>query len=200
VTETFARAAEAFATLVDRIPDTAWTGPGLGAWDLRSLVGHTSRSLTTVQTYLERPAEVEEIATPEDYYARVAGFLATTAPAAVLERVVQAGFALGDDPGRAVRALLADVLPKVRGAGDPVIETIVGGMRLSCYLPTRTFELAVHGLDIARATSLPFELPVEVLAEVATLAARSAVAQGKGPELVMALTGRAELPSGFSMV
>ena len=28
-------------------------------------------------------------------------------------------------------------------------------MRLSDYLPTRTFELVVHGLDIARAAQLP---------------------------------------------
>ena len=38
---------------------------------------------------------------------------------------------------------------------DPVISTIFGGMRLSDYLPTRTFELVVHGLDIARAAQLP---------------------------------------------
>ena len=197
--ETFARAAEAFATLVERIPDDAWAGPGLGEWDLRSLVGHTSRSLITVQTYLQRPAETEVISTPEHYYGLTVTFAAAD-PAAVVERGRQAGIALGDDPGRAVRALLADVLPRVRVAGDPVIETIVGGMRLSTYLPTRTFELAVHCFDIARATALSFELPEEVLAEVATLAARSAVAQGKGPELVLALTGRAELPAGFSVV
>ena len=47
---TFLAAAGTVADLVDAIPDTAWDGPGLGEWDLRALVGHTSRSLVTVVT------------------------------------------------------------------------------------------------------------------------------------------------------
>jgi hypothetical protein len=39
-----------------------------------------------------------------------------------------------------------------------------------------------------------------VLAEAVTLAARVAVELGQGPTLLAALTGRASLPSGFSMV
>ena len=67
---TFLSAAAAVADLVDTIPSTAWDGPGLGVWDLRALVGHTSRALVTVVTYLGQPAAAEEIATPEAYYAR----------------------------------------------------------------------------------------------------------------------------------
>lgn len=37
----FLSAAERFADLVRRIPTTAWEGPGLGAWSVRDLVGHT---------------------------------------------------------------------------------------------------------------------------------------------------------------
>lgn len=48
----FASAAAAFARLVRAVPETAWDGPGLGEWDLRALVGHTSRSLITVSDYL----------------------------------------------------------------------------------------------------------------------------------------------------
>jgi len=44
----FLAAAGTVAALVDAIPDTGWDGPGLGVWDLRALVGHTSRSLVTV--------------------------------------------------------------------------------------------------------------------------------------------------------
>lgn len=200
MSKTFALAAEGFADLVDRIPAEAWDGPGLGEWDLRSLVGHASRSLVTVQTYLGRPAEIESVSSPEDYYRAVVA-IAGADPAAVVERGRQAGLALGDDPVATVRALLDDVLPRVRAAGNPLIETIAGGMFLDSYLPTRTFELVVHGYDIARAigSDLP-DVPQVVLAEVAALAARSAVAQGKGPELVLALTGRGSLPPGFSMV
>jgi uncharacterized protein (TIGR03083 family) len=200
MSEMFTLAAEGFAALVDRIPADAWEGPGLGEWDLRSLVGHTSRSLVTVQTYLGRPAEIESVSSPEDYYRAVVA-IAGADPAAVVERGRQAGLALGDDPVATVRALLDDVLPRVRAAGNPLIETIAGGMFLHNYLPTRTFELVVHGYDIARAigSDLP-DVPQVVLAEVAALAARSSVVQGRGPELVLALTGRGSLPLDFSMV
>jgi hypothetical protein len=68
---TFASAVGSFAALVRDIPADRWDGPGLGEWDLRSLVGHTSRSLITVSTYLQQPAEREDITTPQEYYAKV---------------------------------------------------------------------------------------------------------------------------------
>jgi hypothetical protein len=198
--ETFALAAQCFTGLVGRIPDDAWTGPGLGVWDLRSLVGHASRSLITVDTYLDRPTETEDIFSPDHYYQAALAAAGANAEA-VAERGRQAGLALGDDPASFVRALADRVLRRVDSAGDPLIETIGGGMRLSNYLPTRTFELVVHSLDIAAAAGLELSpLPATVLAEVACLAARSAVAQGRGPELILALTGRGTLPQGFSVV
>ena len=79
---TFASAAGSFAALVRDIPADRWDGPGLGDWDLRSLVGHTSRSLITVSTYLQQPAEREDITTPQEYYARVNPAALGIAPAA----------------------------------------------------------------------------------------------------------------------
>jgi hypothetical protein len=200
MTETFASAATSFADLVRAIPTDDYDGPGLGVWDLRSLVGHASRSLITVDTYLDRPAASEQLATPEAYVAAAARMVAADADA-VAERGRQAGIALGPEPARAVRTLLNRVLPRVAAAADPLIETIAGGMRLSSYLPTRTFELVVHSLDIAHATGLPAPRWSEsVLAEVATVASRAAVLEGRGAELVLALTGRGPLPDGFSVV
>jgi hypothetical protein len=74
------------------------------------------------------------------------------------------------------------------------------GIRLHTYLPTRMFELAVHGLDIARAVGVSFALPADVLEETTALAARIAVAEGHGETVLLALTGRAGLPSSFSAV
>lgn len=200
MTETFAAAATSFAALALAIPDDVWDGPGLGVWDLRSLVGHASRSLITVDTYLDRPAATEELTTPEAYVAAAASMTAADS-GAVAERGRQAGIALGPDPAGAVQGLLERVLPRVASAGDPLIETIAGGMRLSSYLPTRTFELVVHSLDIARATALPApEWSVPVLAEVVTVASRAAVREGHGAELLLALTGRDSLPARFSVV
>ncbi len=71
------------------------------------------------------------------------------------------------------------MLRELDGAGDPLIAVIGGlGIRLHNYLPTRMFELAVHGLDIARAVGISFALPPDVLEEATGLAARIAVARG----------------------
>lgn len=197
---TFLDAAATVADLVDRVPPDAWSGPGLGVWDLRALVGHTSRSLITVATYVDRPAAAEDVATPEAYYALLTRTGAANTEA-VAERGREAGAALGDDPAAAFRALLrtaADALD--RAANDDVIETAAGGMRVVAYLPTRTFELVVHGGDVASATGLPVAFAAPVLAEAAGLAARIAVELGNGPALLAALTGRVALPPGFSIV
>ncbi|MBM0259661.1 hypothetical protein JNW89_26115, partial [Micromonospora sp. 4G55] len=45
-----------------------WSRPGLGDWDVRALVGHTSRSLSTVEEYLARPADGVEVAAAGDYF------------------------------------------------------------------------------------------------------------------------------------
>jgi uncharacterized protein (TIGR03083 family) len=197
IQEAYAEAARTFVSLVRAIPADAWDGPGLGEWDLRSLVGHTSRSLITVETYLSKPAEREDVPSPEAYYSAIA----QVNPADVAERGREAGRALGDDPVVAVEAVVARVLPLLDREDDPLITTIAGGMRLSRYLPTRTFELVVHGTDIAAAAGV--EQPgysEQLLTQVAALAAGTAVLRGRGIELIRALTGRAALEENFSVV
>lgn len=199
--ETFALAAHSFAVLVHDIPADRWDGPGLGEWDLRSLVGHASRSLITVSTYLQQPAENEDITTPQEYYVRVNPATLGMAPEGVVERGRQAGRDLGEDPAATVDELLSRVLGELADAGDPLITVIGGaGIRLHTYLPTRTFELAVHGLDIARAIGISYALPPDVLEEATVLAARIAVPEGHGETVLLALTGRAGLPTSFSVV
>lgn len=196
----FASAAHAFARLVRTLPADSFDGPGLGEWDLRALVGHASRSLITVSTYLQDPAPTADLAGPVEYYAAMRGFMSDAGAEAIVERGRQAGRDLGSDPAAAVDALVSRALADVDEAGDPLITVIGGfGIRLSDYLPTRIFELAVHSLDIARATGRSADLPAEVLEAANVLAARSAVELGKGEALLMALTGRAELPRGFSV-
>ncbi|WP_395727925.1 maleylpyruvate isomerase N-terminal domain-containing protein [Nakamurella sp.] len=201
---TFALAASAFADQVARIgaagSDAVWDGPGLGDWDLRALVGHASRSLVTVLTYLPRTTEIAAVTSVAQYYQAAVTMMAAD-PVAVTERGRQAGAALGDDPVATVR----DLVDRCRVAldatpGDPVIETIVGGMHLEQYLVTRSFELVVHGLDIGAATGRPYDPPAAALTESLRLAVDVAVLGGRGPELLLALTGRRQLPAGFSVV
>ncbi|MUL85841.1 MULTISPECIES: maleylpyruvate isomerase family mycothiol-dependent enzyme [unclassified Mycolicibacterium] len=198
--EIFASAAYAFARLVRAIPADSFDGPGLGEWDLRALVGHTSRSLITVSTYLQNPASTADLAGPVEYYAAMRGFMSDAGADAIVERGRQAGHDLGSDPTAAVDALVSQALADVDEAGDPLITVIGGfGIQLSGYLPTRIFELAVHSLDIARATGLSADLPAEVLETANVLATQIAVALGEGETLLLALTGRAELPRVFSV-
>src|SRR5215472_15876667 len=76
-----------------------WDQPALGEWDVRALVGHTSRALATVETYLARPAPAAEIVSPPDYF-RAAR--AAAASPVVTARGRDAGTALGIDPADAV--------------------------------------------------------------------------------------------------
>jgi len=200
VRATFTAAARSLPDLIDRIPASAWDGPGLGEWSLRSLVGHTSRSLTTVLTYLQRPVPQVDVATAAAYYDFV--MRATGAdPAGVTERGRQAGIALGAQPAVAIRALVDDALAALDAVnGDPVIETIAGGMHVDAYLPTRIFELAVHSLDIAAAIDVPPSLPAVVLGDALQLAAEIATLRGDGERLLLSLTGRGALPDGYSVV
>ena len=166
---------------------------------MRDLVGHTSRSLVTVIDYLARPVEQEVVPSAAAYFTAVSA--STIDPAAVSERGRQAGRDLGEDPAARFDVLVAEAVRVAEGADpDLVVHTIVGGMRVAAYLPTRTFELCVHGLDIAAATGIAVDLPAHAVEEASALAAVSAAQRGLGPDLLLALTGRRGLPPGFSVV
>jgi hypothetical protein len=142
-----------------------------------------------------------DITTPAEYYVRVNPSALGIDPADVAERGRQAGRELGDDPATAVDELVSLVRSDLASVDDPVITVIGGlGIRLHTYLPTRTFELAVHGIDIARALDISYPLPAEALAEALDVATRTAIATGHGESLLMALTGRSALPPSFSVV
>ena len=178
----------------------AWDGAGLGDWDLRALVGHTSRALATVREALGRPAPLApELAGPEDYFLRVSS-LPGADPEAVRLRGVEAGSALGPAPAAAFAKLFAETLGAVRAAGDPVVGTIGGAMRLQHYLVTRVFELVVHGLDICAAAGLADPPPPRALDAALQLASRLALLRGEGADILLAVTGRAPLPAGFSVL
>jgi uncharacterized protein (TIGR03083 family) len=199
---TYTEATAAFLDLVAQVPPERYAGPGLGNWDLRSLIGHTGRSLITVATYLTTRADGVDCEDAADYFAVVSKVADGTTGDAIHQRGVEAGVQLGDDPMVALRASRDDAeaaLDLLEGE-DAVVQTAGGGMRVSDYLPTRTFELTVHCLDIARATGIDFTPPTEALADTLALASASALRQGHGVDVLLALTGRQPLPTGTSVV
>src|SRR5690606_15783730 len=94
----YAAAADWFVRTAALVGDR-WSDPGLGDWDVRALVGHTSRSFLTVEEYVARPAAAVEIETCADYF-RVVRDLAKGD--AVTQRGREAGEQLGADPVAAV--------------------------------------------------------------------------------------------------
>jgi uncharacterized protein (TIGR03083 family) len=193
--ETYLEAAESFADLVAELPPDL-SGPGLGDWELRALVGHTSRALVTVLEYLHKPAPAVDLGHSADYV--MASAPATPDPG-VTERGIAAGAALGADPLASVRRLVELVTADLAGADpDQLLATYAGGMRLRDYLPTRTFELVVHGLDISLAVPVPWTPPPESLRAAVELATEVALRRGEGSLLLRLVTGRE--PGGFSIV
>jgi hypothetical protein len=181
----FRSAAVSFADLVARVPTERWNDPGLGGWTLRELIGHAAGSgLGQVPGVLATRTEEIARASSEDYW--IVARLETPETAAT-----------GEDPA-ALAGLATQALGRVED--DDLVETPAGGMRVRDWIPTRTFELVVHGLDIAAAARIEMHLDPEVFAQAAAQAARAVAMAGQGPELLRALTGRAPLPATITML
>ncbi|MEU4220253.1 maleylpyruvate isomerase N-terminal domain-containing protein [Actinoplanes sp. NPDC026623] len=202
---TFRAAAVSFADLISRLPADRWDAPGLGDWNLRELVGHTvSSGLRRVPDVLAATAEKADLDSPQAYWA-----LARSVPPEVLAAAVAANGAdaretgtwLGDEAAARVSELTGLATAALAAVRDDDVVTTPGGcMLVRDWLPTRTFELVVHGTDIAGAAGVPFEVAPEAVAEAVTQAAQIAAAVGDATTVLRALTGRAPLPDHFSVV
>ena len=202
---TYRAAAVALAELAARVPAGRWDSPGLGDWTLRELTGHAvSSALRQVPAVLASPGATVAADSPQAYWTFARGAPPEVYAAAVRASSADAaatGRELGDDPAAVVRTLVGAATAALAGAGDDdVVATPIGGMRVRDWLPTRTFELVVHGMDIAAAAGVPDDMPAAAVAEATVLAARVAAALGDGPPVLRALTGRGGLPAGFTVV
>ncbi|SQD98546.1 MULTISPECIES: maleylpyruvate isomerase N-terminal domain-containing protein [unclassified Parafrankia] len=205
----FDQAARAFTDLAGRASTSDLALPALGVWTVRDLLGHASRALSTIEAYVPSTAVSTgpppggfDLTSPADYYVSARAVLA--GPAAVTERGRAAGRALGADPAGAVRELADRVLALVAATpDDSPVGSPVGTMPFIQYLPTRTFELTVHCLDLARvlpdhhgATPVPALGPA--IASGLGLAAELAAAGPHPADLLLLLTGRTGLRPGLS--
>ncbi len=200
----FAAATDGFREILARVSSEHLANPGLGDWDVRALLGHTTRAFLTVEAYLAanrrgQPADQPALGRPADYFRAASAALAD--PDQVGRRGREAGQALGPDPLATAAGIADRVSALVDATPDgATVLTPVGRMRLVDYLPARAFELTVHGIDLARATGQPVP---EALLECAPEAVRLAVQIAPGDqrlEILLALTGRGALPSGYSVL
>lgn len=172
--------------------------PGLGEWTVRDLIGHTTRALSTVESYLtDDTQEPLGLQTPVEYF--VAALRAD--PAQIAARGRAAGLALGADPANAVAAQVARARERVVAAADLArVRTPFGTMTLADYLPTRTFELVVHTGDLFRALGEPVTSPDRSTRSALRLAADLASERGHGAAVLALLTGRMPVGDGFTVL
>ncbi|MCZ6785260.1 MAG: maleylpyruvate isomerase N-terminal domain-containing protein [Proteobacteria bacterium] len=193
--EAYKQAARFFVETVARVRPGQWDDVGLGEWNVRDLVGHTSRSLTRIEEFCAQPAEQATVLSAAEHYRLPAD------NDEIAARGREAGAELGDDPAAAVRTAADRVLPLLDGfSEDMVISYPNGSIRLGDYLETRVVELTVHTLDLANAIGADAEAPDEALSVTLHLLADLAVASGQGAALALAATGRGLLPDRFSLM
>jgi uncharacterized protein (TIGR03083 family) len=196
----FSRSAGSFLEVLGQVRDDQWELPGLGVWSVRSLAGHTARAILTVENYLaqEEPDEIS-IASAEAYYASV--YPQIGGAEGIAARGVEAGVWLGDDPVAQVAAALSRARALIDAQPANRLVSIGGmGIQLQEYLRTRVLELVVHTIDLSHATGIAHSLTDEAISTTLHLATTTAADHGDGETVLMALTGRAPLPEGFSVV
>ena len=188
--ETMLQAAEAFVALVSDIPQDSWDLPALGVWNVRALVGHTARAVTTVLDYLGDVRDVVDLESAAHYLA--AGYRTDRSiHEAVAQRGVEAGKELGDEPGEVIEMMIERLRVAVAGTdGDLVIGTRFGAIRLGDYLETRTVELVVHTSDLALAVGREPHLPEAAVQRTLHVISDAAVLNGRGLAAVRQLSAR----------
>ncbi|MFT3971517.1 MAG: hypothetical protein QM695_14890 [Micropruina sp.] len=139
---------------------------------------------------LPEPAAEIELRSAAEYLA--AGYLVDRSiHDAVAERGVAAGHDLGDEPAEVVETMIGRLRAAIAATdGDPVIYTLLGGMRFSDYLETRTVELVVHTSDLALAVGREPRLPPAAVARVLHIICDAAVLNGRGLDAVRQLSAR----------
>jgi uncharacterized protein (TIGR03083 family) len=184
----FADASRFLVEAVRLVPDDSWDQPGTDAWSLRELAGHANRSHTLLEEYLLRPQPPQPPGSP--YFSADA----------IAARGRDAVTVLGTDPAAAIAAASARTIALIAAtAPDAVIGSPAGTMPLRQYLPTRIAELTLHGLDITRALGTELAPPAAAVQQSLAFAAALAARRDDATAALLALTGRGQLPAGYSV-
>jgi uncharacterized protein (TIGR03083 family) len=194
----FRDAANQLLVIAEAVPTDGWTRPALGEWNVRDLLGHAVRATLTVETYLENVAQPPvTLSRPADYFLAA---IDTADHKSVAERGREAGRGLGADPAAEIDTILRRALPKVDAAADDrLLPTPFGSIRLIDYLVTRIFEMTIHELDLSGALDLRDGPPLSAQSIAITLTGEILVGRGLAPAVLLATTGRAALPPGFTL-
>ena len=198
IRQAYLESAEFFAGLVDGVDADGWEEHALGQWTLRDLAGHTYRSISTVVGYSEKPGAQVDVESTTQWIVNVRQ---NANPERVAELGRSAGLEIMDNPTMMVRGFLNMARDRVNDLDDDfILATPQGGMRLIDYLQLRTMELVIHGSDFARALRVEARPPDSGVQVALQVLMGVAVAEGRGPDLANALTGRTALPIGYNLL
>lgn len=189
----FKGAAESFVALVARIDAAQWEDPGLGSWTVRSLAGHTTRAILTVEAYLlgDEPGSVM-VPTAEVYYSTIHPTLDS---GSIESDGVQAGLWLGEDPAATIAAAAARAFSLVESQPPGRILSIGGlGIPMGEYLRTRVLELLLHTVDLSAATGLEQDLPEQAVAHSIALIETAVRYSDHGEGRLLEVLERSSLP------
>ncbi len=177
-----------FVDVAAAVPPDTYGDPSLPGWSTLHLLAHGNRSHLLVVEYLERPVDVATL--PAGYFSN----------ANIDRRAAAAVQDLGADPMAKVREAATAARELVRTvATDTMMGTPFGPLAFDAYLPSRTAELVLHGLDLAAVAGVECSVPPQAEAAAALFLAERAVAKGLGGVLLSALSGRAGLPERFNV-
>ncbi|MFE2059731.1 sterol carrier family protein [Streptomyces sp. NPDC056465] len=144
--------------------------PGPGEWTVRELVAHMTMALEGVSRAMELP---EPAGGPKPGTALLEWPFSTAGRARGIAdgaRELAAGHPCLSALYDATAARFEELVP-VTAAGDRLVSTPAGTMRLGDFLVTRTVELVVHTDDLHRATGLDIPYDRQALAACTRLLA-----------------------------
>ena len=199
IRETYLEAGDYFVSIVDSIEIAAFDAPALGEWCVRDLVGHTYRSFTTVLSYSAVPSDKVDFERPVDYFLRLLS--SDVNHGHIAERGRAAGLEIIEDPKMMVRGFAMYVKKKLEELSDDhIMGTLTGGMRLIDYLPTRTFELIIHTMDLTKALGVESSPPRRGMETTLQMIGQLALNRGYAQDLILSSTGRDGLARGFTVL
>ena len=199
IRETYLEAGDYFVSIVDSIEIDAFAAPALGEWCVRDLVGHTYRSFTTVLSYSAVPSDKVDFERPVDYFLRLLS--SDVNHGHIAERGRAAGLEIIEDPKMMVRGFAMYVKNKLEELSDDhIMGTLTGGMRLIDYLPTRTFELIIHTMDLTKALGVESSPPRRGMETTLQMIGQLALNRGYAQDLILSSTGRDGLARGFTVL
>ena len=199
IRETYLEAGDYFVSVVDSIEIDAFDAPALGEWCVRDLVGHTYRSFTTVLSYSAVPSNKVDFERPVDYFLRLLS--SDVNHGHIAERGRAAGLEIIEDPKMMVRGFAMYVKNKLEELSDDhIMGNLTRGMRLIDYLPTRTFELIIHTMDLTKALGVESSPPRRGMETTLQMIGQLALNRGYAQDLILSSTGRDGLARGFTVL